>query len=147
VEEKTEKMMWTTSIFSWVIAISMSGTLMSGLCAPQARGDDGKPDLKMTAPGMFAAYDGNAIAADAKFKGKTIEVSGVVQSIGKDILSHAYIGLSGGGDFHIMVVQCYLDDAALPAAAEVQKGQSLRLIGKFDSKFGNILLKKCEILK
>lgn len=117
-----------------------------GLWCGISSGADLKPDLRVTASQMFEAYEENEIAADENFKGKVIQINGQVREVGKT-LGTAYIMLQGGGEFDVLGVQCVLDEESLKIAASIKRGQEITLIGKFDLKFGNILIKHCKVLK
>lgn len=52
-------------------------------------------DMKVTAGEFIKEFEGNELAADQKYKGKTVEVSGVVEKIDTD-----------GGDFEFLSVTC-----------------------------------------
>lgn len=43
------------------------------------------------APDLVAAYKANEVAADARYKDKTIAVTGDVESIGKDLIGSPYV--------------------------------------------------------
>ena len=55
------------------------------------------PDYVLTANALFEAYDTNSVAADAKYEGKIVEVSGTIQDIGQDIMDTAYLIIGGTG--------------------------------------------------
>ncbi|MFT4257051.1 MAG: zinc-ribbon domain-containing protein [Pseudoxanthomonas sp.] len=52
--------------------------------------------INVTAIELHAAYDANEIAADAKFKGKRLRVSGLVESIESDVMDEPDIVLYAG---------------------------------------------------
>ena len=56
---------------------------------------DSKPSVKISASRLYKEYDANEIAADQKYKGKIIEVTGVIRDIGNDIMNNAYVTLAG----------------------------------------------------
>lgn len=101
---------------------------------------------RVTAGELFDAYEKNEIAADDRYKGKLLEVSGKIDNIGKDILDTPYITLSVGGKFQIMGVQAFFDDDSLPKLANLSKGQGVTLQCRCDGKFGNVMLKECALL-
>ena len=49
------------------------------------------PTTKVTATQMLADYEANEVAADQKYKGNMVEVSGTIKNIGKDILDTPYV--------------------------------------------------------
>lgn len=79
--------------------------------------------IKITARELFKAYSANEVAADSKFKGKPIEITGVVESISSDITDEPVVQLAGGEMFQ-MVHANGLDTAT---AAGLSKGQEITL--------------------
>ena len=49
--------------------------------------------IKVSAEALYNAYNQNQVAADAKYKGNLVEMTGVIGSIGKDILNNPYVTL------------------------------------------------------
>lgn len=103
--------------------------------------------MKVSASELFQDYKSNEVAADEKYKGKMLEVTGTVHSIGKDIVNTIYVTLEGGGRFEIMSVQCYFSDKHKSEAAQLSKGQTITVRGRCEGKFGNVHIKKCEFVK
>lgn len=103
--------------------------------------------LVVTAPVLVADYEANEIAADRKYKGQILEITGVVDSIGKDILDSMYVTLDSGQQFGITNVQCFFDESEETNLAALSKGRSLTVKGRCDGKFGNVLIKECEIVR
>lgn len=100
-------------------------------------------NIKITASQLYAEYEANEISADEKYKGKTLEVSGIVDGIAKDILNSSYVILKTSNI--IGRIQCYIEDSEQSKAAALQKGQKITVIGRNDGKMMNILLKDCYI--
>lgn len=101
-------------------------------------------DAKVSAKELFKAYENNEIAADGRYKGKLLEVSGKIDNIGKDLLDTPYITLEVG-EFQIMGVQAFFDDDSLSKLASLSKGQGVTLQCRCDGKFGNVMLKECAL--
>lgn len=79
--------------------------------------------IKITARELFKAYSANEVAADSRFKGKPIEITGIVESISSDITDEPVVQLAGGEMFQ-MVHANGLDTAT---AAGLSKGQEITL--------------------
>ena len=69
---------------------------------------DTKPNLIVSAKKLYKDYNANEIAADEKYKGKIIEVTGVIRDIGNDIMDNAYVTLVG--DQYFGDIQCYFSE-------------------------------------
>ena len=103
--------------------------------------------IKVAALQLSSDYKDNEIAADAKYKNKLIEVTGIVDSIGKDILDTPYISLQSYEYAIIDHVQCMFSKSQEPELATVSKGQRIVLKGTVSGKLGNVLVKGCVIVK
>jgi hypothetical protein len=101
--------------------------------------------ISVTATTLYHDYEGNEVAADEKYKGKTLAVSGTVDSIGKDISDTMYVTLSSGKQYSITSVQCIFGDEHKSALARLSKGQKVTVKGRCDGKFGNVLLRDCSL--
>ena len=86
----------------------------------------------------------NEIAADEKYKNKTVEVSGTVQDIGKDLLDSMYITLQTND--LITSVQCMLEDSESGKAANLNKGNAVSVKGEVNGKMMNVLINDCVII-
>ncbi|MGA2367819.1 MAG: hypothetical protein ABSF74_04530 [Dehalococcoidia bacterium] len=85
--------------------------------------------ITIDAGSLCGEYKANQVAADLKYKGKIITVTGTIDSIGTEIMGHPYIVVSGGS---IYGVQC-----VYPATqqykeflAQLYKGQSIEVTGE-----------------
>lgn len=80
--------------------------------------------IKVTAHQLFSAYEANEIAADGQYKGKTLEVSGVVSGIDSDFSDEPVIELATENEF--MGVRAQGIDKTV--AANLSKGQQVTLV-------------------
>jgi hypothetical protein len=83
-----------------------------------------KVEVVVSAATYYEDYDGNEVAADAKYKGKRIEISGVVKDVQKDVLGNMICNLEVGT---ILSVACQLNDAE--TAASISPRTKVTLIG------------------
>ena len=102
--------------------------------------------ITLTSDQLFAEYDANDIAADKKYKGRILEVSGSVSDISRDILDNIYVTLKSG-QFEVFSIQCFFADSFEDKAAELRPDQYLTIRGRCDGKFGNVMLKDCIIVE
>ena len=101
------------------------------------------PDYVLSADTLYKAYDQNSVAADAKYEGKIVKVSGTIQSIGKDITDTAYLVIGGSG--FLDGVQCMLPGGQESSVANVSKGQYVTLKGKVSGEImGNVIVRNCS---
>lgn len=141
----------------WIL-IALGIFILIGIIAVASGGDE-KPKTEVSkkettpvepepdsiaAAKLYQEYEANEIAADKKYKGKKMRISGKVESIGKDVLNEPYITLyAGDAAFH---VQCYLNDGA--QAEILKKGDTIVLDGEVSGlSVLNVLVKDCVIQK
>jgi len=99
-------------------------------------------DRKTTARDYESAYDANEIAADNAFKGKTILLSGTIDSIDKDFTDAGYITLQGSG---LMGVHAQLNQDVMSEAASFHRGQQVNFVCQGSGKVVTIAgLDNCE---
>ena len=103
------------------------------------------PAHKVSARRLWAEYDENGVAADQKYKDKIIEVTGVVDTIDKDITDTIYIKLKTGQ--YSSMAYCYLAAKHTNEAASLRKGQTITLRGKCDGKLMGINLRGCVLVE
>jgi hypothetical protein len=104
------------------------------------------PTIRLGAGDLIAAYETNEIAADQRYKHRTLLVTGTISRIGKDILNQMYVSLqSSEDDDGFVKVQCFFDQSAASTLAALRPGQQVCVRGRCDGKFGMILLKQCSL--
>lgn len=88
--------------------------------------------MSIQAVAILKEFEGNEAAADMKYKGKLLRVSGVVSKVDTEIFddSEYVIQINGGGDFEFFTVNC--NDQAPEDVAKIQIGQQITVIGQFD---------------
>lgn len=96
--------------------------------------------IEISAAQLYEEYEANEIAADQKYKDKMLKVTGVVSSIGKDVLGSPYVVLTGGGEYEVWGVQCTFSSAYEPQLAKLTKGQVVTVTGKCKGYLINVLL-------
>jgi tRNA_anti-like len=94
---------------------------------------------------LFAAYEGNEIAADQRFKGKRVVIAGEVERIGKDILDTPFLYLGAGGG--IFGVQLMFPKSAEPDLATHDNGETIKAQCRVDGKFGSVIARDCELVR
>jgi len=101
------------------------------------------PSYTLSANQLYREYDDNEVAADAKYKGKIVIVSGKIQDIGKDIMDDAYIVI--GGEGFLDGVQCTFTKGEQASIARLSKGQQVTVKGEVAGKMGNVLVNKASL--
>ncbi len=99
------------------------------------------PSYTLTADELYIEYGKNEVAADAKYKGKVVVVSGRVQSIGKDIMDNAFIVIGSGS----LGVQCTFTKGEESSVASLSIGQNVSVKGEVSRKIIYVLVNKCSL--
>lgn len=92
--------------------------------APQA--------MAVNAAQILAEYEGNEAAADAKYAGKTLRITGVVDKVDTEFWDDEQytIQIGDGSDFVMWTVNA--NDMSAAEAATVQVGSTITIVGEFD---------------
>ena len=102
--------------------------------------------IRVSARQLLQEYEDNQVSADTKYENNLVQVSGVVDSIGKDILDTPYISLKGRDS--IKSVQCMFSKKDETALASVSKGEQLTLEGTLSGfLILNVIINDCKIVK
>jgi len=119
-------------------AIVASNTSMTAPAAPSE-----KP-IAVQARVMTKDYDENELAADGKYKGKTIAVSGKVENIAETMGS---VTVSLAGHDMVKSVMCSFEESEKASVAKLKKGQQTTLVGTGDGLTMGLYagLQKCRI--
>ena len=102
---------------------------------------DSNPSVTISASKLYKEYNENEIAADEKYKGKIIEVTGVIRDIGNDIMDNAYITLVGNEYFGD--IQCYFNEKSV--VAKLSKGKRITVIGSCSGLMINVQINNCIV--
>jgi len=97
----------------------------------------------VSADELSSEYNSNEVAADAKYKGKIVIVSGTIQDIGKDFMDDAYIVIGGSG--FLDGVQCSFTKGEQSSVARLSKGQEVTVKGEVAGKMGNVQVNKASL--
>lgn len=90
-------------------------------------------------------YEDNEIAADARLKGKRIQVTGIVGDVKKDTLDHPYIIVGTGKQSEIRAVQCSIAEGSVGRAATLHKGETVTVRGTVSGLVMNVQLRDCDV--
>jgi len=98
-------------------------------------------DFRMTAAELFSEYEADEAAANGKYLGKVIEVTGVVQESGSDEEGKTSITLEGGG--MMFGVICKLDDFSEAKRTEFAEGEQVTFKGECTGMLMDVVLVRC----
>lgn len=103
--------------------------------------------VKVQAGQMLDEFDGNEAAADAKYVGKVVEVTGNVAKVDTEFFDNDryVIRLDNGDDFAFLSVNC--NDVSADVAAKVQSDSDVTVRGEFDDGGDlGVELKDCTVV-
>jgi len=97
---------------------------------------------EISAADLYQAYHNNSVRADQLYKDQFLKISGVVSSIGTELLGHPYIVLTGGGEYEMWGVQCLFPstDEVKNIVASYNKGDRVWITGKCTGYLINVML-------
>jgi hypothetical protein len=106
-----------------------------------ASGASAAADVVIDAKALLKEYKDNEVAADQKYKGKVLQITGVVGDIKKDFMDQIYVTVGTGAAFELPMAQCFFDDSATAKAATLKKGDKVTIKGRVDGLMLNVLVK------
>ena len=99
--------------------------------------------IKISAASLYATYKENEVAADEKYKGKAMEITGTIDDIKKGLGDIPYVTLATDDDFGN--VQCTFSKNDSAQLAELKKGQKITITGKCSGLMMNVIVKDSKI--
>jgi hypothetical protein len=134
------------------LLIAVIGFVASGCAATDSGSGSGgegvgKPDVTVQATKILKQFEDNEAAADGKYKGKTLQVSGVVDKVDTELLDDEKysVQIGGGTDFELFTVNC--NGQTSKAVSKIKKGKKITVVGQFDDGGDlGVELKPCKIV-
>lgn len=101
---------------------------------------------RVTAGQLLDEYDANEVAADMKYKGKLIAVTGYVQNITNSSTDEPGVWLAPSQVWAFFTVDCYFRIIHQPQVAQLREGQLITIVGVCHGEgFFSVELKECYI--
>lgn len=94
---------------------------------------------------ILSDYKGNEVAADNRYKGRLIQVTGAVGDIKKDFTDNLYVTLGTGAMYELPTVQAFFDDSMNQQLGNLRKGQKLTVVCRVKGLMMNVLAEDCFI--
>ena len=124
-----------------MLVITLAGC---GDLAEEQAAENKGPPVEVTAQELFSAYEANEASAQMKYGDKSLLVSGTIADITLDFMDNPVIGLKTSNQF--MSAQASLIEADQPKAADLSKGQDIKLLcGEVTEVAGTPMLSECAI--
>lgn len=103
--------------------------------------------IQITAKQLEQEYDDNQFAADEKYKGRLVEVVGVIITIDKDFSNNPYINLAAQASGHSVTgVWCRFAKEDASSLAKVTKRHEVTVQGICEGMGSNVNLKNCKVI-
>ena len=99
---------------------------------------DQEAEFRVAAVDIASEYAADESAANDKYKGKVIVVSGVVSEVYRGFLYTPYVQLEAG-------VRCNFSDTEDPVMAELLVGQTISMKGQGDRLLAVVELRGCTV--
>ena len=98
---------------------------------------------------LHQEYQDNAIAADAKYRGKKLQVTGEVEDIYREIAGNPYVTFNVGGKYSFKNVRLTFKKSEESKVAGLSKGQTITVRGVCRGALltTTVSLDDCEIVK
>jgi hypothetical protein len=144
---------WTST--AGCIVFFVLGTLGVGTCVfrltkarDRQKADEallrGPESARLTAAELVADYRSNGVAADQRYKGRVIEVMGLVSQVGKGPDGGAFVRVATGQESEVLEVTCFLVDAR--DAKGLTPREPVVVKGRGEGMSGHVLLRPCRVL-
>lgn len=99
----------------------------------------------MAASALLEDYAKDAQAADARYRGTWVRVTGVVSDVRRDLAGTLYVKVGTGHTFELPQVQCFFTREPL-ASQLPAPGTRLTVRGLVSGQVANVLLKECSLV-
>ncbi len=102
-------------------------------------------DYKVAATGLFEEYTANEEAGNAKYIGKIIQVSGIIEDLSKDEKGDDVV-LIAGDDMGSGVL-CSLEPSESSKIGHYKRGDTITVKGRCTGMLMDVVMNKCTIVE
>src|SRR5262249_3770954 len=99
---------------------------------------------------LLKEFQDDPAAADRKYRRKYLELSGVVERVGRGRGERPFVILHAGDENGKLKIECFLDptdDGDDVLIEALGKGQAITLRGEYDGQVSNVQLRSCVLVK
>ena len=104
-----------------------------------------EPDYRLSPQQLLAAYEADEQSADTKYRGKVVEVSGVVEENGLETMDMPFVMLATEIGMSFFGVQCIFSEKEKPTLGALSKGDEVTVMGTVDGYMGNVIVRGCSL--
>ena len=106
--------------------------------------------VAVTAAQLLQEFRDDPAAADHKYAGKFLELTGVVERVGQGRDDTPFVILHAGDEDAKLKVECFFEPASEADEARVRrlgKGQTITVRGEYDGQVSNVQVRECVLVK
>jgi hypothetical protein len=106
--------------------------------------------VAVSAADLVREFAADPAAADRTYKGRYLEVTGVVERVGTDGDGTPFVILHGGDAAAAVRVECFFDFADERAEGRVGRlaaGRRVTIRGEYDGRVSNVQVRECELVE
>jgi hypothetical protein len=130
-----------STLILWIV---LAGFAVFYANRPVSSVSGAKADFSLGSNDFYLQFDQNEEAANQRYLGKIIEVSGIVQEINTDANGEINVTLNGDALFG---VSCKLNAGANTSSQQIHKGDVVTVKGICSGKLMDIVLVNCSLEK
>ena len=104
---------------------------------------DVKPDFQLDSKSIIGEFENNENAANKKFNGKVIEISGVVSEKSKDEKGKLNVTLEGED---LAGIGCVFDPLSMSKAGNLAEGQKVKIKGVCTGILMDVVMVDCVVV-
>src|SRR5262245_16036310 len=130
------------------VAISVLVLSLASCTTKEAKAPPSGPAVAVKAGDLLQEYGTNAVAADGKYKGKLLRVTGKFGSAQKAPLMGYAVQLlpEDAGEVNLSGVECFMLESAVTDVGKMQPGQIITIQGTCDGQvLGQVKMSKCTV--
>ena len=133
----------------WIILLIIVVGVIIAITSGGGEADEEVAATPVDVAVLIDAYDNNEVSADEQYEDVYVQITGEVQSIGKDLTDTTYITFDKGGDFETNAIQCFFEsDDEIAKVAKLSEGDTVTVEGTCDGlSIFNVLIKDCIIVE
>jgi hypothetical protein len=126
-----------------VVACTRSNRTVSSNTAESGNTQSSSAE-EMTADALFDEYQKDKEAADQKYKGKVLTITGTVDNVKVGASGNPYVTMKTSN--LILRVQFLFKKKDESAVSRLRQGDHATIRGRLSGRIGNVLLEDCEVL-
>ena len=105
--------------------------------------------IAVAAADILQEFQNDAATADRKYKGKVLELTGVVERAGAGAGGRSFVILNAGEDRDQLKVECFFDYVNVEGELDgkLKKGQAITVRGEYGGQVSHVQVRGCVLVK